>query len=121
MILIWECLDDTLHQVLLSKSVFANDNDIKDSRKNDLSIDVKGNSFEATQSDDVLTNSDSQLVSLNLSLLAIFVAWQVLQTHPETIHLTHVLEDELNGVVDIASLSFVLIAFVWQDILHHLQ
>ena len=45
----------------------------------------------------------------------------MLKTNPETVHLAHVLEDEFDGVVDVAAFAFKLIAFVWQDIFHHFE
>ena len=45
----------------------------------------------------------------------------MLQAYPKTIHLAHVLQDELNRVIDIATLAFELVALVRQDILHHLE
>ena len=45
----------------------------------------------------------------------------MLKSHPKAVHLTHVLQDEFNRVIDIATFSLILIAFIWQDILHHLE
>ena len=45
----------------------------------------------------------------------------MLQTHPETIHLAHVLQDELNRVIDVTALALILITAIWQDVLHHLE
>ena len=45
----------------------------------------------------------------------------MLQAYPKTIHLTHVLQDELNRVIDVTTLAFELVALVRQDILHHLE
>ena len=46
---------------------------------------------------------------------------KVLKTHPKTVHFRHVLENEFDRVIDIATLALILVTFVWQDIFHHLQ
>ena len=99
MILIWESLNDTLHQVLLSKCIFANHNDLKNLGQHTFLIDFISKPFEAAQSDDVLTHSYSQFVSFNFFQVFVFLGAQVLKSYPQSVHFTHVLEDEINGVV----------------------
>ena len=96
MVLVGEGLDDALHQVLLCEGVLAGDHDFEDARQHDLLVDVVGDTLKARKSDDVFAHGHSELVTLNLALLLVLVRRQVLQTHPETIHLTHVLQNEFD-------------------------
>ena len=73
MILIWECLDDALHQVLLSKSVLACDDDLENAWEDDLLVDVVSDALKVAQPDDVFADGHTQLVTLNFALLLIFV------------------------------------------------
>lgn len=121
MILIGEGLDNTLHKVLLGEGIFADDDDVEDARQHNLLVDVVCDAFETAQSDDILTNGDTELVPFNLSLLSVFVRGKMLKTHPEAVHLRHVLKNELDGVVDVAASPLILVIFVWQNIFHHLE
>ena len=105
----------------MRQRVFADDHNLENARQHDLLVDVVGDALKTGQSDDILSHCHSQLIPLHFSLLPILVRRQVLQTHPKPIHFTHVLQDEFNRVIDIASLSLVLVALVWQDVLHHLE
>ena len=73
MILVREGLDHALHKVLLSQSVLADDNDIENSRQDDLLVDVIGDALETGQSDDIFADRDPKLVPFDLSLLSVLV------------------------------------------------
>jgi hypothetical protein len=120
-VLIREGLDHALHEVLLCQRVLAYDDDVQDPRQDDLLVDVVSNAFEAAQTNDVFANGDAKFIPLNFSLLAVFMGGQVLEAHPESVHFRHVLEDEFDGVVNVATFSLILVALVWQDVFHHLQ
>ena len=91
MVLIWEGLYHTLHEVLLSKSVLACDDNLQDSGQNNLLVDIVSDTLKTAQSDDVLSNGDSELVALALSLVSVLAAGQVLESHPQAVHFAHVL------------------------------
>ena len=75
-----------------------------------------------SKSDNVLSDSNPQFASLNLSLFLVLVCGvQMLHPDPKTIHLAQILQDKINGIVNIASLSLVWGILVWQLVLHHLE
>jgi len=122
MVLVWERLDDALHEVLLGQRIFANHNDFKDLWQDSCLVDFEGESFQAAQPDDVLTNSHSQFVSLNFSHILVLLRAQMLEAHPESIHLAHVLQNEVNGICHIAILwAFKLRAHIRELVLHHFE
>ena len=119
--LVREGLDDALHQVLLRQCVLAHNYDFKDARQHDLLVDVVGDALETGQPNDILSDGNTQFIPLDFSLLSVLVRREVLQAHPEAVHLTHILEDELDGVVDVTTFALILIALIWQDIFHHFE
>lgn len=122
MVFIREHLDDAVHQVLLRHRVFADHNDFQDLGKDHTSIVVVGEPLEVTQANNVLAHSYSQLTALNLSVLLILGGGgQVLHAYPKSVHFAKVLEDEVNGIANIASLSLIRRVLVRKLVLHHLE
>lgn len=119
--LIWEGLDDALHQVLLGHGILALDDDFKDAGQHLLMVDLKSDTIEAAETDDVLTNRDSELIAFDLTDFTVFVSREVLESDPESVHLRHVLEDELNGIVKVATCTLVLRTLIGKDVFHHLE
>ena len=121
MILIGEHLNDTVHQILLSHCIFANDYDLQQLRKHYTFVQVESESIKMAKSYDVLSNSHSELISFNLSHLQTFLGAEMLKSHPQSVHLAHVLKDEVDCVIDIPAFSLIGRSLVWQLVLHHLQ
>jgi len=48
-----------------------------------------------------------------------FAARKVLETDPKSVHLAHVLEDEINRIIHIATLTFEGSVLIGKDIFHH--
>lgn len=74
MVLIREGLNHALHEILLSHGVFAFDNHFEDAGENHCLVDFESATVEHGQADDVLTNCDSELITLDFSLFFVFVA-----------------------------------------------
>ena len=72
--LVREGLNHTLHQVLLGHGVFAHDHDFEDTWQHNLVVNFEVYSVEVRQANNVLTNSDSQLLALGFTLLLILIA-----------------------------------------------
>jgi hypothetical protein len=82
MVLIWEGLNDTLHQVLLCHGILAFGDNVKNLGEDSLLVDLKSDSIKHAQSDNILSNCDSKLISFHFSLVSILGARQVLQSYP---------------------------------------
>ena len=109
MILIWESLDDALHQILLSKGIFADNDDLQNLWQDGVLVYLVGEAFEHAHSNNVLSNSDSQFISFDFSHFLILLGAEMLQPDPESVHFAHILKDKVDGIVDITVLwTFIL-------------
>jgi hypothetical protein len=107
---------------LLSDGILAYHNNIKNFREYNSLVYLIGHALEMAESDNILSDSDSKLISFGLSMFLIFVSSvQMLHSNPKAIHFTEVLKNEVNSIVNIAALSFIWRASVRELILHHFQ
>jgi len=76
-------------------------------------IHLEVDSFEAGETNDVLTDSDLKIHSLLFSYTFLKLS-DALDSDPEPVHFLKVNHNKGNGVIDITTISFVLVSFDWE-------
>jgi hypothetical protein len=59
MVLIWECLDYALHEVLLGHGVLASNDNLKNSGEDDLLVNFKSDTIEVGEANNIFADGDS--------------------------------------------------------------
>lgn len=88
------CLDDNLHEVLLSNHVFTVDDLLKNGGEDAALVHVEVDAVELGEADEVRTDEDSEVAALHFALVAVAGVALVLETDPEFVHLDKVCEDK---------------------------
>lgn len=86
MVLVWEGLDYALHEVLLGHSILACNDNLENPRKYDLVVNFKSDTVKVGEANNVFTDGDSEFVAFDFSDFSVFVARQMLQPDPESVH-----------------------------------
>lgn len=116
-----EDLDDALHQIRLRDRVLAGEDLLDDLGQDAILVLGQVEALQLRQTHQIRAHQDAQIHALLLTALAILCRTLMLQANPETVRLGEVLQQERDGVVDVAADALVRRAHVGQAVLRHLR
>ena len=112
--LVGENLDERVEEVRLRDVILAVDHLLEHPGKHRPFVQLQRHALQLRQHQQVLSHQVAKFSALLLAAFPVAVAAAVLHPHPQLVHLREVLEDKLDGVVDVAAGSLVLAAGVRQ-------
>jgi len=94
---------------LLGQSVFANYYNFQNLGQHALLVNLESEAFQAGETNDIFSDSNSELVPLNFAHVLVLLRAEVLESDPKSVHLAHVGKDEFYGIIDVSIIrSFIL-------------
>mmetsp|Transcript_85325 Transcript_85325/g.182865 ORF Transcript_85325/g.182865 Transcript_85325/m.182865 type:complete len:259 (+) Transcript_85325:1023-1799(+) len=119
--LVGKDLDHALEQILLRHDVLDPDHVLQNLGQSGLLIVLQSHPLQLAESHQVRAHQNPQVMSLLLPLVFVLCGALRLHPHPQSVALAEVVEDKVEGIVDVPTVALEFGANVRQLILHHLR
>lgn len=106
-VLIGEGLDDAIHEVTLRDGILGAHHQLHQLGEDFVLVAVEGDTLQVAEAGHVLPDHHLQVETFPLSLALLFGA---LHADPQLVHFGKVADDDLDGIIDVASTTLILTA-----------